>query len=105
MDRGLFANWLSLCRAFSASPSFCVYLGLRYGRNRPSLALLSCPRNKHVFRRDQNGRPARRKEGAYPERYVTDPAAAGQPPAHFIATLWVAASWLFFRPAAAGLAP
>src|SRR6516164_6543825 len=83
MDRGLFANWLSLCRAFSASPSFCVYLGLRYGRNRPSLALLSCPRNKHVFRRDQNGPPARRKEGAYPERYVTDPAAAGQPPAHF----------------------
>ena len=44
---------------------------------------MSCPRNKHVFRCDQNGPPARRKEGAYPERYVTDPAAAGQPPAHF----------------------
>src|SRR5262245_49268224 len=83
MDRGFLANWLSLCRAFSASPSFCVYLGLRYGRKRPSLALLSCPRNKHVFRCDQNRPPARRKEGAYPERYVTDPAAAGQPPAHF----------------------
>src|SRR5215510_14766963 len=39
MDRGFFANSLSLCRAFSASLSFCVYLGLRYGRNRPSLAL------------------------------------------------------------------
>src|SRR5215831_3433048 len=48
-----------------------------------SLALISCPRNKHIFRCDQNGPPARREEGAYLERYVTDPAAAGQPPAHF----------------------
>jgi len=24
-----------------------------------------------------------RRQGAYPERYVTDPAAAGQPSAHF----------------------
>ena len=48
-----------------------------------SFALLSCPRNKHTFRCDQNGPPARREEGAYPERYVTDPAAAGQPLAHF----------------------
>src|SRR5262245_22124165 len=53
------------------------------------LALMSCPRNKHIFRCDQNGPPARRSEpdwqweGAYLERYVTDPAAAGQPPAHF----------------------
>src|ERR1700740_559621 len=31
----------------------------------------------------QNGPPARREEGAYLKRYVTDPAAAGQPPAHF----------------------
>jgi hypothetical protein len=30
---------------------------------------------------------------------------ATQPPAHFNATLWAAAGWLFFRPAAAGLAP
>ena len=45
--------------------------------------LVSCPRNKHIFRCDQNGPPARREEGAYLDRYVTDPAAAGQPPAHF----------------------
>ena len=44
---------------------------------------MSCPRNRHIFRCDQNGPPARREEGAYLERYVTDPAAAGQPPAHF----------------------
>jgi hypothetical protein len=37
----------------------------------------------------QNGPPARRSEpdwrlaGAYLNRYVTDPAGAGQPPAHF----------------------
>src|SRR6516225_4434589 len=95
MDRGFFANWLSFCRAFSASPSFCVYLGCATGRNRPSLALLSCPRNKHVFRCDQNGPPARRKEGAYPERYVTEEQRIRRP--IFIATLWAAASWLFFR--------
>jgi hypothetical protein len=39
---------------------------------------VSCPRNKHIFRCDKNGPPARREEGAYPERYVTDPAAAGR---------------------------
>jgi len=27
--------------------------------------LVSCPRNKHIFRCDQNGPPARREEGAY----------------------------------------
>jgi hypothetical protein len=53
------------------------------------IELVSCPRNKHILRCDQNGPPARRSEpdwqleGAYLERYVTDPAAAGQPPAHF----------------------
>ena len=39
-------------------------------------------------------------EGAYLNRYVTDPAAAGQPPDSrrpiFSATLRAAASWLFF---------
>src|SRR5262249_27647282 len=35
----VFCNWLSLCRAFSASPSFCVYLGLRYGP-KPAFACL-----------------------------------------------------------------
>src|SRR6516162_359763 len=57
-------------------------------------ALMSCPRNKHIFRCDQNGPPARREEGAYPERYVTDEQRSRRP--IFIATLWAAASWLFF---------
>src|SRR5262249_13756835 len=57
--------------------------------------LVSCPRNKHIFRCDQNGPPARRKEGAYPERYVTDEQRSRRP--IFIATLWAATSWLFFR--------
>src|SRR6516164_1248948 len=63
--------------------------------------LMPCPRNKHVFRCDQNRPPARRSEpdwqleGAYPERYVTDEQRSRRP--IFIATLWAAASWLFFR--------
>jgi hypothetical protein len=63
-------------------------------------ALMSCLRNKHIFRCDQNGPPARRSEpdwqleGAYPERYVTDEQRSRWP--IFIATLWAAASWLFF---------
>ena len=57
--------------------------------------LMSCPRNKHIFRCDQNGPPARREEGAYPERYVTGEQRSRRP--IFIATLWAAASWLFFR--------
>src|SRR6201993_838753 len=40
---------------------------------------MSCPRNKHIFRCDQNGPPARRKEGAYPERYVTDEQRGRRP--------------------------
>ena len=56
--------------------------------------LVSCPRNKHIFRCDQNGPPARREEGAYLERYVTDEQRRRP---IFIATLWAAASWLFFR--------
>ena len=56
---------------------------------------VSCSRNKHNFRCDQNGPPARREEGAYPERYVTDEQRSRRP--IFIATLRAAASWLFFR--------
>src|SRR5215470_4954499 len=56
---------------------------------------MSCPRNKHIFRCDQNGPPARREEGAYLERYVTDEQRSRRP--IFIATLRAAASWLFFR--------
>jgi len=62
---------------------------------------MSCPRNKHIFRCDQNGQPARRSEpdwqleGAYLNRYVTDEQRSRRP--IFIATHWAAASWLFFR--------
>jgi hypothetical protein len=56
---------------------------------------MSCPRNKHVFRCDQNGPPARREEGTYLNRYVTDEQRSRRP--IFIATPWAAASWLFFR--------
>ena len=56
--------------------------------------VVSCPRNKHIFRCDQNEPPARREEGAYPERYVTDEQRSRR--LIFIATLWAAASWLFF---------
>ena len=41
------------------------------------------------------GRRQGAKEGAYPERYVTDEQRSRRP--IFIATLWAAASWLFFR--------
>ena len=40
------------------------------------------------------GRRQGAKEGAYPERYVTDEQRSRRP--IFIATLWAAASWLFF---------
>ena len=66
-----------------------------------SRIVVSCPRNKHIFRCDQNGPPPRRSEpdwqleGAYLERYVTDEQRSRRP--IFIATLWAAASWLFFR--------
>src|SRR6202140_2444536 len=48
-----------------------------------------------VFCCDQNGPPARREEGAYLNRYVTDEQRSRRP--IFIATLWAGASWLFFR--------
>ena len=54
------------------------------------------------FRCVQNGSSARREEGAYLDRYVTDEQRSSRP--IFNATLRAAASWLFFRPAAAGLA-
>jgi len=42
-----------------------------------------------------NGPPARREEGAYLNRYVTDEQRSRRP--IFNATLWAVASWLFFR--------
>ena len=56
---------------------------------------MSCPRNKHIFRCDQNGPPARREEGAYLERYVTDEQRRRRP--IFIATLRAVTGWRFFR--------
>jgi hypothetical protein len=53
---------------------------------RSSRLLVSCPRNKHVFRCDQNGPPARCEEGAYLNRYVTDEQRSRRP--IFIATPW-----------------
>src|ERR1700685_2272422 len=44
---------------------------------------------------DENGPPARREEGAYLHRYVTDEQRSRRP--IFIATLRAVASWLFFR--------
>src|ERR1700691_3217361 len=43
----------------------------------------------------KNGPPARREEGAYLHRYVTDEQRSRRP--IFIATLRAVASWLFFR--------
>jgi hypothetical protein len=57
--------------------------------------LVSCPRNKHIFRCDQNGPPARHEEGAYLKGYVIDEQRSRRP--IFIVTLRAAASWLFFR--------
>src|SRR6516165_5515836 len=57
---------------------------------------ISAPSSKSLgLRCVQNGPPERREEGAYLNRYVTD-AQRGRRPI-FIATLWAAATWLFFR--------
>src|SRR6516164_8734573 len=54
-------------------------------------SLVPCPRNKHIFRCDQNAPPARRSEpdwqleGAYLNRYVTDEQRSRRP--IFVATL------------------
>jgi hypothetical protein len=42
----------------------------------------------------QNGSSARREEGAYPDRYVTDEQRSSRP--IFNATPWAGAGWLFF---------
>src|ERR1700720_795893 len=57
---------------------------------------LSVPSPKSLeFRCVQNGSSARREEGAYLDRYVTDEQRSSRP--IFNATLRAAASWLFFR--------
>ena len=55
-----------------------------------SRIVVSCSRNKHIFRCDQNGPPARpsepdwQLEGAYLNRYVTDEQlACGERHAYF----------------------
>jgi hypothetical protein len=56
----------------------------------------SAPSPKSLeFRCVQNGSSARREEGAYLDRYVTDEQRSSRPV--FNATLRAAASWLFFR--------
>src|SRR6202140_1620344 len=56
----------------------------------------SAPSPKSLgFRCVQNGPSARREEGAYLNRYVTDEQRGRRP--IFNATLRAAASWLFFR--------
>ena len=59
-------------------------------------AMTSVPSPKSLeFRCVQNGRPARREEGAYLNGYVTDEQRSRRP--IFNATLWAVSSWLFFR--------
>src|SRR6516165_2755103 len=41
--------------------------------------LVSCSRNKHIIRCDQNGPPARRDEGAYLNGYVTEEQRSRRP--------------------------
>src|SRR5205823_7336451 len=70
---------------------------------RHGLVRISAPSPKSLgLRCVKNGPSARREEGAYLNRYVTDEQRSRRP--IFNATLRAAASWLFFRPAAAGLA-
>ncbi len=58
--------------------------------------LASVPSPKSLgLRCVKNGPPARREEGAYLKRYVTDEQRSRRP--IFTATLWAAAGWLFFR--------
>ena len=55
----------------------------------------SAPSRKSLgLRWIQNGSPARREEGAYLDRYVTDEQRSRRP--IFNATLWAAAGWRFF---------
>ena len=61
-----------------------------------SRTVASVPSPKSLgFRCVQNGSSARREEGAYLDRYVTDEQRSSRP--IFNATLRAAASWLFFR--------
>src|SRR5260370_10347864 len=63
---------------------------------RTSLTASSVPSPKSLgLRCVQNGPPARREEGAYLNRYVTDEQRGRRP--IFNATLRAAAGWLFFR--------
>ena len=62
----------------------------------PNGVVSSAPSPKSLgLRCVQNGPPARREEGAYLNRYVTDEQRGRRP--IFNATLRAAASWLFFR--------
>src|SRR5208283_4483927 len=68
----------------------------RSARRRLAQLRTSAPSPKFLgFRCVQNGSSARREEGAYLDRYVTDEQRSSRP--IFNATLRAAASWLFFR--------
>src|SRR5208283_2776339 len=67
----------------------------RSARRRLAQLRTSAPSPKSLgFRCVQNGSSARREEGAYLNRYVTDEQRSSRP--IFNATLRAAASWLFF---------
>src|SRR5271166_521156 len=62
----------------------------------PNSFEVSAPSPKSLgFRCVQNGSSARREEGAYLDRYVTDEQRSSRP--IFNATLRAVAGWLFFR--------
>ena len=65
-----------------------------YERSDPTVSSVPSPKSLE-FRCVQNGSSARREEGAYLDRYVTDEQRSSRP--IFNATLRAAASWLFFR--------
>ena len=95
------ANARSAGEALLATPRGCKQLPSRSKRRIPQRSRRSeevtsvlSPKYE-VFCCDQNGPPARREEGAYLNRYVTDEQRSRRP--IFIATLWAGASWLFFR--------
>jgi len=57
---------------------------------------MSCPRNKHIFRCDQNGPPVRQCRRSVLALVFSEEGKARTLRLH-IATLRAAASWLFFR--------
>jgi len=76
--------------------SYAIRVGCRRSRDKEFEHLVSCPRNKHIFRCDQNGPPARRYRRSVLALLFREAGKARTLRLH-IATLWAAASWLFLR--------